>query len=232
MPAQPDPDPPGTRKIRSFVRREGRITPAQRHALEALWPRYGLDAGSLLDPVAVFGRRAPLTLEIGFGNGSALAQMAAGTPEEDFLGVEVHRPGIGHLLLALERQGIENVRLYREDALEVLQRCLPPACLDRLLLLFPDPWPKKRHHKRRIVQPEFIELAASRLRPGGILHMATDWEHYAGQMLALAQQSAALRNCAGRDNYAERPAWRPLTRFEQRGLDLGHRVRDLLFERR
>lgn len=232
MPARPDPDPTAARKIRSFVRREGRITPAQRLALEVLWPRYGLDAGSLLEPAAVFGRRAPLTLEIGFGNGSALAQLAANAPAEDFLGIEVHSPGIGRLLLTLERQGIGNVRLYREDALEVLQRCLPPACLDRLLLLFPDPWPKKRHHKRRIVQPEFIELAASRLRPGGILHMATDWEDYAAQMLAVAQHSEALRNCAGRDRYAQRPAYRPLTRFEQRGLELGHRVRDLLFERR
>jgi tRNA (guanine-N7-)-methyltransferase len=231
MTATPDNGAPAARKIRSFVRREGRITTAQRQALELLWPKYGLEADRRLEPEKIFGRKAPLTLEIGFGNGAALALMAAAEPASDFIGIEVHRPGIGRLLLELERQGLENVRVYREDAVPVMQHCLPPACLDRLLLFFPDPWHKKRHHKRRIVQPEFIELAATLLRPGGILHMATDWEDYAVQMLEVTRQSAAFRNCAGLNNYSPRPGYRPVTRFEQRGLKLGHGVRDLLFER-
>jgi len=231
MTATPDNGAPAARKIRSFVRREGRITPAQRHALEVLWPKYGLDASSPLEPEKTFGRKASLNLEIGFGNGAALALMAAADPASDFIGIEVHRPGIGRLLLELERQGLGNVRIYREDAVHVMQHCLPPAGLDRLLLFFPDPWHKKRHHKRRIVQPEFIAIAAGLLRPGGILHMATDWEDYAVQMLEVTQGSAAFRNCAGSGNYASRPGDRPLTRFEQRGLKLGHGVRDLLFER-
>jgi len=231
MTVTPDNSAPAARKIRSFVRREGRITSAQRHALESLWPKYGLDAGRPLEPETVFGRKAPLTLEIGFGNGAVLARMAAADPAVDFIGIEVHRPGVGRLLIELERQGLTNVRIYREDAVQVMQHCLPPACLDRLLLFFPDPWHKKRHHKRRIVQAGFIELAAGLLRPGGTLHMATDWEDYAVQMLEVAGQSAAFRNSAGNGNYSPRPDYRPVTRFEQRGLKLGHGVRDLVFER-
>jgi tRNA (guanine-N7-)-methyltransferase len=231
MTATPDSSAHAIRKIRSFVRREGRITSAQRDALEVLWPQYGLHADRQLEPEKIFGRKAPLTLEIGFGNGAALALMAAADPAMDFIGIEVHRPGIGRLLLELEKQGIGNIRIYREDAVQIMQHCLPPACLDRLLLFFPDPWHKKRHHKRRIVQPEFIESAASLLRPGGILHMATDWEDYAAQMLEVTQRSGAFRNCGGSDNYSPRPDYRPVTRFELRGLKLGHGVRDLLFER-
>jgi len=231
MTATPDNSVPATRKIRSFVRREGRITSAQRHALEVLWPKYGLDADRPLEPEKIFGRKAPLTLEIGFGNGATLALMAGADPATDFIGIEVHRPGIGRLLLELERQGLGNVRIYREDAVQVMQQCLPPACLDRLLLFFPDPWHKKRHHKRRIVQPEFIEMAARLLRPGGVLHMATDWEDYAVQMLEVTQRSAAFRNGADSGCYSPRPDYRPVTRFEQRGLKLGHGVRDLFFER-
>ena len=230
MTTTPDNSAAVVRKIRSFVRREGRITTAQRHALEVLWPQYGLDTDRPLETEEVFGRRAPLTLEIGFGNGAALALMAAAEPATDFIGIEVHRPGVGRLLLELERQGLGNVRIYREDAVQIMQHCLPPACLDRLLLFFPDPWHKKRHHKRRIVQPGFIELTANLLRPGGLLHMATDWEDYAAQMLEVTQQSAAFRNCAGSGNYSPRPDYRPVTRFEQRGLKLGHGVWDLLFE--
>jgi tRNA (guanine-N7-)-methyltransferase len=196
-----------------------------------LWPEYGLDTGMPLEPEQTFGRKAPLTLEIGFGNGAVLARMAAAEPGSDFIGIEVHRPGVGRLLLELENRELENVRIYREDAIQVMQYCLAPACLDRLLLFFPDPWHKKRHHKRRIVQPGFIALAAGLLRPGGILHMATDWEDYATQMLEVTQCSAAFRNCAGIGNYSPRPDYRPVTRFEQRGLKLGHGVRDLLFER-
>lgn len=222
---------PPNREIRSFVRREGRITRSQQRALEELWPRYGLETGPRLDLDRLFGRQAPHTLEIGFGNGASLAAMAEQEPDTDFIGIEVHRPGVGHLLLELERRGLKNVRIICDDAVQVLKNCLPDESLDRVLLFFPDPWPKKRHHKRRIVQPAFIELLARKLKSGGILHMATDWENYAGHMLAVMAQTEAFRNCAGRGNFSQRPAYRPATRFEQRGQRLGHGVWDLLFER-
>ncbi len=219
------------REIRSFVRREGRITRSQQRALDELWPNYGLDADQSLELDRIFGRRATHTLEIGFGNGASLAAMAEQEPETDFIGIEVHRPGVGHLLLELERRELNNVRIICADAVQVLNNCLPDESLDRVLLFFPDPWPKKRHHKRRIVQPGFIGLLARKLKPGGILHMATDWEDYAGHMLAVMEDSGAFRNCAGQGNYSQRPAYRPVTRFEQRGQRLGHGVWDLLFER-
>ena len=174
---------PHMRTIRSFVRREGRITRAQEQALTRLWPRFGLEAGAPFDLDACFGRHAPRTLEIGFGNGESLAGMAAEEPAMDFLGIEVHRPGVGHLLLELERRDLGNVRVMCADAVQVLEHCLPDASFDRVLLFFPDPWPKKRHHKRRILQPGLVELLARTLRPDGILHMATDWEDYAQHML-------------------------------------------------
>ena len=219
------------RRIRSFVRREGRITAGQQRALVELWPRLGLKTGTRLDLDAVFGRRAPRTLEIGFGNGAALAAMAENRPDCDFIGIEVHRPGVGRLLLELENHKLENVRIFREDAIQVLKECIPDNSLDRLLLFFPDPWHKKRHHKRRIVQPAFLELVARKLVPNGILHMATDWENYAEHMLAVAGASTAFRNCAGSGCFSPRPDYRPVTRFEQRGQRLGHSVWDLLFER-
>jgi tRNA (guanine-N7-)-methyltransferase len=219
------------RKIRSFVRREGRLTRGQQHALQELWPCYGLETSIRLDLDAVFGRTAPCTLEIGFGNGDALLTMAADQPQTDFIGIEVHRPGVGRLLRELEQCALTNVRVIREDAVPVLSACLPDDCLDRLLLFFPDPWHKKRHHKRRIVQPAFIELLANKIKRGGILHMATDWEHYAGHMLAVTGESTAFRNCAGRGNFSPRPDYRPTTKFEQRGLRLGHGVWDIMFER-
>jgi len=219
------------RPIRSFVKREGRLTRAQQRALDELLPRYGLDADTLVDPVAVFSRSAPLTLEIGFGNGESLATMAAQDPASDFIGIEVHRPGVGHLLLELERREITNVRVFTVDAVEVLECCIPDRSLDRVLLFFPDPWPKKRHHKRRIVQYEFIRQLARKLAPGGILHMATDWENYAGHMLEKMHALPQFRNCAGQGNYSSRPAYRPVTKFERRGQRLGHAVWDLLFER-
>jgi len=222
------PQPP--REIRSFVRREGRITPGQKRALEELWPRYGLEPGHRIDPVQIFNREAPLALEIGFGNGESLATMAAQALETDFIGIEVHRPGVGHLLQELDRQALDNVRVFNEDAVKVLRDCLPDGCLDRLLLFFPDPWHKKRHHKRRIVRLEFIELVAQKLKPGGILHMATDWENYAEHMLEVMEQSAGFRNCAGVRQYSEKPGYRPATKFERRGRKLGHGVWDLLFE--
>ena len=219
------------RIIRSFVRREGRITAGQQRALRELWPRYGLEADTVLDMANIFGREAPCTLEIGFGNGDALATMAEQQPECDFIGIEVHRPGVGRLLQQLEERNLDNVRVMREDAVHVLKTCIADSSLDRVLLFFPDPWHKKRHHKRRIVQPDFIELLSRKIRPGGRLHMATDWEDYATHMLETMEQSPAFHNCAGSGNFSARPDYRPVTKFEQRGQRLGHGVWDLLFER-
>jgi tRNA (guanine-N7-)-methyltransferase len=219
------------RHVRSFVRREGRITRSQQRALEELLPRFGLVPEGVLDLDRVFGRHAPRTLEIGFGNGACLAQMAAAAPEQDFLGIEVHRPGVGHLLLEIERHALANVRVVCADAVEILRNHLAPASLDRVLLFFPDPWPKKRHHKRRILQPEFVALIREGLKPGGVFHMATDWQDYAEQMLEVMDTAAGFANVAGRGHYALRPDYRPETRFERRGLRLGHGVWDLVFVR-
>ena len=224
--------PHPVREIRSFVRREGRITPGQKRALKQLMPRYGLKPGHRVDPAEVFNRRAPLTLEIGFGNGEPLVTMATQEPDSDFIGIEVHRPGVGRLLQELEKNALNNVRVFNEDAIKVLENSLPDNCLDRLLLFFPDPWHKKRHHKRRIVQPAFIKLVATRLKPGGILHMATDWENYAEHMLEAMDQSADFRNCAATGQYSVKPAYRPVTKFERRGQKLGHGVWDLVLQRR
>jgi tRNA (guanine-N7-)-methyltransferase len=220
------------RPIRSFVRREGRMTPAQQRALQHLWPRFGLEPQGLIDLDAWFGRRAPRTLEIGFGNGETLLALARAEPQSDFIGIEVHRPGVGRVLMELDKQGISNVRLLCMDAVEALEHHLPDAGLDRVLLFFPDPWPKKRHHKRRLVQPGFVELVARKLRPGGAFHLATDWQDYAEQMLAVLEASDSFENSAGRGQYAPRPGFRPVTRFERRGRRLGHGVRDLAFARK
>ena len=229
MPQNPRPHRP----IRSFVLRQGRLTPGQARAFERLWPRFGVDfRPEPLDLAALFGNPAPVYLEIGFGNGDALAAMAARHPERNYLGIEVHAPGVGHLLRRLEEQGSDNVRLLRHDAVEVLQRMIPPAGLAGGYLFFPDPWHKKRHHKRRIVQPPFVELLASRLQRGGFFHAATDWEDYARHMLTVLEASPHFRNVAPGGGFVPRPEERPLTRFEQRGLRLGHGVWDLVFERR
>lgn len=222
--------PPHHRPIRSFVRREGRLTVGQQRALELLWPRFGLEfTPEPLDLEALFGRRAPVTLEIGFGNGESLARMAADDPERDFIGVEVHRPGVGHLLQQVEDRGLTNVRVACHDAVEMLNRQVPPGGLDRIQIYFPDPWPKKRHHKRRLVQPDFVDLLATRLREGGILHLATDWEDYARHMLEVMQQAGAFTNQAADGGFSPRPSYRPLTKFEQRGQRLGHDVWDLVY---
>ena len=224
-------DQPPRRPIRSFVLRAGRMGTGQQRALQELGPRYVLPfQTSPLDPAAVFGRQAPLVLEIGFGMGDATAQIAAAQPEVDFIGVEVHEPGVGALLKHIGERGLANLRIVQHDAVEVLQQMIRPASLDGVHVFFPDPWHKKRHHKRRLIQPPLVELLASRLKPGGRLHCATDWEDYAQQMLEVLGASPLLQNTAG--GYAPRPGYRPLTKFEARGQRLGHGVWDLVFTRR
>ncbi len=219
------------RGIRSYVLRAGRITGAQARALEELLPRYGIPFdGRPLDLDAAFGRRAPRVLEIGFGNGDTLVELATASPGTDFLGAEVHPPGVGHCLLAIEAAGLANVRVVMHDAVEVLRDGLAPASLDEVLLYFPDPWPKKRHHKRRIVQPDFAALVASRLKPGGRFRLATDWEPYAAWMLEVLGAAPELRNASPAGGCIERPE-RGATRFERRGRRLGHAVFDLEFVR-
>ena len=220
------------RSIRSFVTRSGRITDAQQRALAQLWPKYGIEFSlALLDGSALYGRDAPRTLEIGFGNGENLAALAHTHPERDFLGVEVHRPGVGRLLRTLESQHLTNVRVICHDAVEVLAQRIAPQWLQEILIFFPDPWPKKRHHKRRLVQGAFVSLLAERLVHGGVLRIATDWQHYALEMLETLARIAQLRNLAPDDSFVPRPAERAPTRFEQRGTRLGHEVWDLAFRR-
>ena len=229
--AAPPAPPRPTRPIRSFVLRAGRLGPGQRRALAELGPRFVLPyAPQGMDLAAAFGRTAPVVLEIGFGMGDATAQVAAAQPGTDFIGVEVHEPGVGALLKRIGELALTNLRIVQHDAVEVLRDMLPPASLAGVHLWFPDPWHKTRHHKRRLVQPPLVALLASRLAPGGYLHCATDWQPYAEQMLALLAAEPALRNTAA--GYAPRPPWRPLTKFEARGLKLGHGVWDLLFVRR
>jgi tRNA (guanine-N7-)-methyltransferase len=220
------------RPIRSFVLRPGRMTTGQRHALECYWPGKGLSvADGGLDPGRVFAREAPVVLEIGFGMGASLVKMAASRPDVNFIGVEVHPPGVGSLLLACAERGVENIRIYREDAVEVLKRCIPDASLERVQLYFPDPWHKNKHHKRRIVQPEFVSLVAQKLSIGGCFHMATDWQNYAEHMIAVMAGQPQFRNLAAGDGVTTRPGWRPKTKFELRGERLGHGVWDLIFEK-
>ncbi len=212
--------------------RGGRITTAQERALEALWPRYGVEcAAAPLDPRSLFGRTAPLVVEIGFGNGDNLLAIAAANPASDFLGVEVHRPGVGRLLLGLEERGLTNVRVVCQDAVEVFERHIPPRSVAEILILFPDPWPKKRHHKRRLIQGAFVGLLVRSLAGGGVLRLATDWEPYALEMLETLRATAELQNLAPGGAFAPRPAERAPTRFERRGERLGHEVWDLAFRR-
>jgi len=221
------------RPIRSFVVRAGRMTVGQSRALEEFWPRYGVEyAPTPLELDALFGRAAPRTLEIGFGNGEHLAALARAHPERDFFGIEVHRPGVGHLFMLAAANGSTNLRASQHDAVEVLREQIPAAALDELLVLFPDPWHKKRHHKRRLIQPPFVELAASRLKPGGVFRLATDWEEYALQMLDVLGASASFVNLSPTGDWMPRPEERAPTRFEKRGARLGHGVWDLAFARR
>ena len=223
---------PGRRSIRSFVLRQGRFTEAQQRAFEALWPRYGLDyTGTPRDFDAAFGRKAPRVLEIGFGNGEALRFAAAQDPARDLVGIEVHAPGVGRLRNALAHDGADNVRVYHHDAVEVLEREIVDASLDEIRIYFPDPWHKKRHHKRRLVQPAFAALLVRKLATNGRLHLATDWRDYAEQMWDVLDATPGLRNRAGPRGHVPRPPWRPQTHFETRGQRLGHGVWDLLYDR-
>jgi tRNA (guanine-N7-)-methyltransferase len=222
---------PFHRPIRSFVMRTGRMTSGQARALEDLWPRYGVEfTPTPLDLDALFGRHAPRTLEIGFGNGEHLASLSAAHPERDYLGVEVHRPGVGHLLMLAETNNLANIRASTHDAVEVLREQIATETLDEVLVLFPDPWHKKRHHKRRLIQPPFVELVASRLAPGGVLRLATDWEEYALQMLDVMRGNPQFTNLSPDGDWMPTPPRAP-TRFEKRGARLGHGVWDLAFRR-
>lgn len=219
------------RHIRSFVLRQGRVSVAQQRAVDTLLPVFGIAyAPQVLDPDQAFGRQAPKFLEIGFGMGEGTAQIAAAHPHNDYLGIEVHTPGVGGLLRLIEAQQLRNIRIIRHDAVEVLQHMITPRSLDGVHIFFPDPWPKKRHHKRRLIQPLLVGLLASRLREGGYVHIATDWEEYAAQVLQVLSGEPALENTAA--DHAPRPTYRPLTRFENRGLKLGHGVWDIVFRRR
>ena len=221
------------RPIRSFVMRTGRMTAGQTRALEDLWPRYGVEfSPEPLSLDALFGRTAPRTLEIGFGNGEHLASLATAHPERDYFGIEVHRPGVGHLLLLASLNNLTNVRASAHDAVEVLREQIAEGSLDEVLVLFPDPWHKKRHHKRRLIQPPFVELIASRLRQGGVLRLATDWKEYALQMLEVLSAAETLFiNLSPTGDWMPRPEERAPTRFEKRGARLGHGVWDLAFIR-
>ena len=222
---------PRHRRIRSFVLRQGRFTPAQQRAFSDHWARYGLDPELAPDWTAIFGRTAPLVLEIGFGNGEQLLWSAQHEPERDFIGVEVHRPGVGRLMNALAAHNIHNVRLYNHDAVDILERAFGAQSLHEVRIYFPDPWPKKRQQKRRLIQPDFIALLAQRVEPGGKLCLATDWQEYADHMLEILDAADGWRNTAGRGQFAARPSNRIETHFEKRGARLGHAAWDLVYER-
>ena len=218
------------RPIRSYVLRQGRVSNAQQRACDTLLPRYGIVfRDALLDLDTLFGRAADKVLEIGFGMGETTASIAAAHPEHDYVGIEVHTPGVGSLLRLIEERGLSNVRVIQHDAVEVLRHMIPLASLSGVHIFFPDPWPKARHHKRRLIQGPFVTMVAERLKPGGYLHIATDWESYARQVLAVLSAEPRLANTA--EAFATRPDHRPMTKFEQRGLKLGHGVWDLLFRR-
>lgn len=222
--------PPGKkarRTIRSFVRRAGRLTPSQERALKELWPEFGVDfSAELLDFDRLFSRQAPRVLEIGFGNGVSLVQQAADNPQLDFIGIEVHEPGIGHCLLKAHEAGIANLKLLNHDAVEVLAVAIPPASLQRINIYFPDPWPKKRHHKRRLMQPAFLERLHAALQPGGALHIATDWANYAEHIDEVLGDSELFTLAERRAHAGDKPLDRPATKFERRGLKRGHQIVD------
>ncbi len=216
-------------RIRSFVRRLGRMTLAQKKALIDLWPQYGLDyTGELLNFKNIFHNDHPIILEIGFGNGASLAELAVMHPENNYLGIEVHLPGVGHLLSLIEQQQIHNIRIFQHDAIDIIKHSIPDNALDGINIYFPDPWPKARHHKRRLIQSEFINLITTKLKVAGKLHLATDWENYAEQMMNVMSARDDFINLAGHGHFIENKALRPHTKFEKRGLKLGHGVWDLM----
>lgn len=221
------------RTVRSFVRRQGRMSANLRQALVELLPKYGIDpAQPTLDLTACFGRAAPCIMEIGFGNGVALLDMAQHNPQHNYLGIDVHRPGVANVCSQLEKRGITNVRVMCADVTEVLTRQITDAALAAILIFFPDPWPKQRHQKRRLIQPAFVDVLVQKLSVNGVLHLATDWEDYAKHMLKVLGQQRLLANQAGDGNFSERPVYRPLTKYEQRGQQQGHVVRDLVYCKR
>jgi tRNA (guanine-N7-)-methyltransferase len=221
------------RTIRSFVRREGRMTAGQKKAFESLWPHFGLDpATPLANPNDAFAQAAPVVLEIGFGNGDSLAQQAAAQPQTNYIGIEVHRPGVGHLLSLIAKHQLHNIRIYCADAVEVLDQCIADSSLQCVQIFFSDPWPKKRHHKRRLIQAPLVHLITAKLVPGGTLHLATDWENYAQHMLDVLNACPDLENTSTNGSFVPRPDSRPLTKFESRGKRLGHGVWDLMFRKK
>ena len=223
---------PTHRSIRSFVLRKGRLTVAQQHALDELWPHYGIEnRETVLEYDDHFDRAAEVIVEIGFGNGESTWRMALEEPEKNFIGIEVHEPGVGQLLMALEEHDIENVRIARCDAVPFLQNRIPAGSLAGVRIYFADPWPKKRHHKRRIIQAEFVDHLARCISEGGILHLATDWQPYADHILEVMQSTSDFVNLSPTGDYCETPEWRPYTKYEKRGERLGHEVRDLLYQR-
>jgi tRNA (guanine-N7-)-methyltransferase len=218
------------KSIRSFVIRAGRITAGQKNAFDTWWPIYGLSLHhGRIEPDRVFGRQAPLVLEIGFGMGDSLLEMARNEPDKNFMGIEVHPPGVGKLIHNAGKEGLTNLRVYMADALDVLEDCIPNAAIDRLQLYFPDPWHKKKHHKRRLLQSAFVDQLRPKLKSGAIFHMATDWQAYAEHMLEVMQQAEGFKNLSDDGTYSPRPLFRPITKFEKRGARLGHGVWDLLF---
>lgn len=231
MTTTPDSTTP-LRAIRSFVLRTGRLTKGQEHAIETGWATLGIDEGSeVLNYSELFKNDFPVIFEIGFGNGETLAQMAKAMPQYNFIGVEVHTPGVGHLIQIIQREQLTNLRVMNTDAVEILKQRITPESLERVQIFFPDPWHKKRHNKRRIVQPEFMELAVSRLTPTGTIHLATDWEPYAQHMAEVLDSNPNLKRLQEDSPFIERPEFRPLTKFEQRGQRLGHGVWDLMYKR-
>jgi tRNA (guanine-N7-)-methyltransferase len=220
------------RKIRSFVKREGRMTPGQTHAYETMMPIYGFDyQKQLLDFKALFGNDAPVSIEIGFGMGASLVEQAVCYPERNFIGIEVHRPGVGSLLVKMKEAGINNIRVISHDAVEVLSDMLADSSIELLQLFFPDPWHKRKHHKRRIVNPEFVQFLHRKIQTNGHFHMATDWQDYAKHMLKVMRAAEGWQNCSASDDYIPKPENRPSTKFQKRGEGLGHGMWDLMFKR-
>lgn len=220
------------RTIKSYVVRSGRMTPGQEKAFQKLWSLYGVEANDQqLDFQRLYGRQAPVILEIGFGMGDSLIEMAAQYPQNNYLGIEVHKPGVGRLLGKVSEQALTNLRVMQFDAIEVLKNQIPDASLSAVYLYFPDPWHKKRHHKRRIVQPAFVQMICTKLKTGGLFHLATDWENYAEHMMEVMTTAEGFENTAGKNKYTPKPDYRPVTKFEQRGHKLGHGVWDLIFKK-